>query len=331
MQQIATPDQIIQIASGFMASKHLFVAAEIGLFEHISDSGSTLDDLSASSKVPRRTLRMVVDAMVALRLLERRGDLYLNSPTTATFLSGRTPVDLRPMMRFLNRLSYRRWLDLEAAVRSDGASVGGYHGGFTPEDQRVFSEGVEAATAGAAQALAARYDFSRHQRVIDIGGGTGSFLISILAGHSNLQGTLFELPTVAGLATQRIGSSAVASRIVVQEGDFLKDHIPSGHDAAIVANIIPGHSSEQNKALFQAIRNAMEPGARVLVVDFWTDHTRTDPVFAALMSGEFLVGTGVGDIYSRLEGETWLGQTGWQVVDRLPLAGASSLLVGEAV
>jgi Dimerisation domain len=72
MQQAATPDHIFQIASGFMASKHLFVATEIGLFEHISDSGSTLDDLSASSKVPRRTLRMFVDAMVALRLLEGR-------------------------------------------------------------------------------------------------------------------------------------------------------------------------------------------------------------------------------------------------------------------
>lgn len=314
-----------------MASKHLFVATEIGLFEYVSDSGSTLDDLSASSKVPRRTIRMIVDAMVALGLLERQGDLYLNSPATATFLSGRTPADLRPMMRFLNRLSYRRWLDLEAAVRTDGASVGGYHCGFTPEDQRVFSEGVEAATAGAAQALAARYDLTQHQKVIDIGGGTGSFLISILTRHSHLQGTLFELPTVTGLASQRIGSSAVASRIAVQEGDFLKDRLPPGHDAAIVANIIHGHSSEQNNTLFQAIRDAMEPGARVLIVDFWTDPTHTDPAFAALMSGEFLVGTGAGDIYSRLEGETWLRQTGWRVVDQLPLIGPSSLLVGEAV
>jgi hypothetical protein len=50
MHQDATPDSIFQIASGFMASKHLFVATEIGLFEQVSDSGSTLDDLSASTK-----------------------------------------------------------------------------------------------------------------------------------------------------------------------------------------------------------------------------------------------------------------------------------------
>jgi hypothetical protein len=142
MHQTTTPESILQVAAGFMASKHLFVATELELFEHIADSGSTLDDLSAATKVLRRTFRMIADAMVALGLLERRGDLYLNCPATGTFLSGRPPADLRPMMRLLNHLSYRRWLDLESAVRTDGASVGGYHGGYTAEDQRVFSEGL---------------------------------------------------------------------------------------------------------------------------------------------------------------------------------------------
>lgn len=331
MPQTTTPDSILQVASGFMAAKHLFVATEIGLFEHIADSGSTLDDLSAATKAPRRTLRMIADAMAALGLLERGGDLYLNVPATATFLCGRTPADLRPMMRLLNRLSYLRWLDLESAVRTDGGSVGGYHGGYTPEDQRVFSEGVEAATAGAAQALAAVYDFSRHHRVIDIGGGTGSFLISIMTRHPHLQGTLFELPAVTPLASKRIASSAAASRIAIHEGDFFKDHIPPGHDVAILANIVHGHRPQQDQALFQKIRDVMDPGARLLIVDFWTDRTHTDPLFAALMTGEFLVGTGSGDVYSRAEGESWLLQTGWKLADQQPLAGPSSLLVGEAV
>jgi DNA-binding IclR family transcriptional regulator len=91
MQPTTTPDSILQIASGFMASKHLFVAAEIGLFEHIADAGSTLEDLSAATRVPGRTLRMIADAMVALGLLERRGDLYLNGPATAHFSAAARP------------------------------------------------------------------------------------------------------------------------------------------------------------------------------------------------------------------------------------------------
>jgi hypothetical protein len=75
----------------------------------------------------------------------------------------------------------------------------------------------------------------------------------------------------------------------------------------------------------------MQSGARLLMVDFWTDPTHTDPLFGALMTGEFLVNTGTGDIYSRDEGESWLRQTGWRSVNHLPLAGPSSVLVGEAV
>src|SRR5262249_18497723 len=95
MRQPVTPDSIFQVATGFMASKHLFVAAEVGLFEHIAENGSTLDELTARTQVPRRTLRMIADAMVALGFVERRGDLYLNGPVAATFLAGRTPADLR--------------------------------------------------------------------------------------------------------------------------------------------------------------------------------------------------------------------------------------------
>jgi O-methyltransferase domain len=149
--------------------------------------------------------------------------------------------------------------------------------------------------------------------------------------YPHLHGTLFELPTVAPLASQRITSSAAASRIAVHEGDFFKHHIPPGHDAAIVANIGHGHSPEQDKALLQKIRDVVEPRARLLIVDFWTDPTHTDPLFAALMTGEFLVGTGSGNIYSRVEGESWLLQTGWKLADQQPLGGPSSLLVGEAV
>jgi hypothetical protein len=81
---------------------------------------------------------------------------------------------MRPFTRFWNRLSYKRWLTLEDSVRI----AQGIHGefNFTAEEQKIFSEGVESFSADHTLALAAAYDFSRHRRVLDLGGGTGSFL-----------------------------------------------------------------------------------------------------------------------------------------------------------
>src|SRR4029453_10110645 len=161
-------------ASGFMAAKHLFVANEVGLFVHLAEGAATLDDLAHRLSLPRRTTRMIADAGVVRGLVQRVGEHYQNPPVADTFLSGRPPADARPILRQFNRLSYPRWEHLEEAVRTGAAVFGEF--AFTPEEQQIYSEGVEAITAGTAQALATQYDFSRHRQVLDLGGGTGSFL-----------------------------------------------------------------------------------------------------------------------------------------------------------
>src|SRR4051812_42991251 len=79
-----TPDPIFQVASGFMAAKHLFVANEVGLFEQLADGPATLDELAGRTGVARPRLRILADAMVVLGFVERHGDLYQNAPIAAT-------------------------------------------------------------------------------------------------------------------------------------------------------------------------------------------------------------------------------------------------------
>ena len=196
-----TPDPIMRIALGFMAAKHLFVASAIGLFEGLTGGPATLDELAQKCGVPRRTLGISADAMASLGLVERDGDRYRNSGAAAAFLAGAPGPDLRPALRVFDRISYGLWMSLEAAVRAGEGKR--QFGGFTAEQQQIFSAGVEAITAASAAALAANYDFGRHRRVLDVGGGTGSFLIPILRRYPALQATLFELP----------GACAVARRI----------------------------------------------------------------------------------------------------------------------
>ena len=118
-----TPELIFQVASGFMAAKHLFVANEVELFEHLADGPATLDELSSSTGIARPKLRILADAMVVLGFVERHGDLYQNTYVTATFLTGRAPADLRPFLRFWNRVSFPAWTNLEKASRRPGGRV----------------------------------------------------------------------------------------------------------------------------------------------------------------------------------------------------------------
>ncbi len=167
--------------------------------------------------------------------------------------------------------------------------------------------------------------------MLDLGGGTGSFLMAVLSQHSSVTGTLFELPGAADFVRQRLVGSPFAGRIRVDEGDFFKTSIPVGHEAVIVANIIHLFSPERNLELLQRIRKSASDGSRLLLVDLWTDPTHTEPLFAALMAGAFLLRSGEGDVYSEEEVRGWLQATGWRLLERKPLAGPASLVVAEAV
>jgi hypothetical protein len=112
-------------------------------------------------------------------------------------------------------------------------------------------------------------------------------------------------------------------------GDFFTDPIPAGHDAVLIANVIHLFSPAHNLELLRRTRAHVPTGTRLLLADFWTDATHTQPPFAALMAGEFLVITGEGAIYSEEEARGWLQASGWQTVERKPLAGPVSLLIAE--
>ncbi len=281
------PGPIMQTATGFMAAKHLFAASEAGLFVALADGPLAADQLAEKTGVPPAAARMSADAMVALGLLELDGERYRNGAAAGHFLAGRTPADLRPFLRFWGTLSWRLWTDFEEALRN-GPSPPPPLGG---EDARIFADGVEAITAGAAHALAAQPEIARARRLLDVGGGSGSFLAAALAAHPSLEGALVELPEVAAVAREKLAGVAGAS---VQVADVLQAPLPSGHDTMLVANLVHLFDEDQIQVLLSALREAAEPGATLLIVDFWTDPTHTEPAMAALMAGEFYLHSGGG-------------------------------------
>ena len=321
-----TPELIMQVGTSFMAARHLIAAAEVGVFEALAVDALDLDALAAQISIPARTTRICADAMVALGLLERDGPLYRNSPVAEAFLSGRGAGDLRPFLRYLD-ISYRAWAEFTDAIRTGQGS--GFIARLDPAAQQVFSAGVESATAGSAAALADSYEFSRHRRLLDLGGGTGSFLVRILTRHPAIECGLFELPHVAAMARDNLKARKLDSRVRFYEGNLLADQLPTGYDAFLLANLVHVFTTEHNRDLLARVHASALPEARLLLVDFWTNPAHTQPVFAALMAGEWLMGRGEGDVYSEDEIRDLLTATGWVMTGRRPLIGPASLVVAD--
>jgi SAM-dependent methyltransferase len=192
---------------------------------------------------------------------------------------------------------------------------------------QILFDGVEAITVGAARALADAFDFSQHHRLLDLGGGTGSFVCHCATRHPHLRGTLFDL--APGIARERLLHVGLAERFAVVEGDFFADPIPEGHDVVLLSSIVHYYQPAPNLALLRRAREASAAGTRLLLVDFWLDATRTTPLFNALMAGEFLVVDG-GDAYSVEQVRGWLAETGWRYDSQLDLGGPASVILATA-
>jgi hypothetical protein len=319
---------ILRIGSGFRSAKLLFVASEIGLFECLASGPASLEQLAARTGIPEVRLRVLVNVIVALGLLAHDAGKYQNTPVVAAYLAGAGQTDLRPALRFWNRLSYPLWTELEDVLR-----VGTRHPRtpLDPDQQRIFSEGVEALTWSATRELATRYDFDQHQRVLDLGGGTGSWLLSLLKHYEHLRGTLVERAAVAEIARERLAAGLDVGRFEVLAMDFLREHLPCGHDAVLLAHVLHGFTPAENLELLRKVREAVPTGARLLLVDVWTDPGHTGPMLSLLQATEFVAFLGQGDVYSEQEVHAWLAETGWQPVSRISLTEPQSAIIAEAL
>lgn len=309
-QDHVSPEPILRAMGGFMASQQLFTAQAIGLFEALAEGPADLGELAQRTGTPTRSTGIVADAMVALGLLEREDGRYGNGEAASVFLAGQTPADLRPLLRFAHQLEYPRMAYLEEAVRRGGAAAPPYES----KDQPLYSQAIQAVTMGDAQALARSYDFSGHRRLLDLGGGLGTFLVPVLTAHPHLQATLFELPDVAELARQRLSRSQVGNRVAIQAGNFFADAIPAGHDVILMAHILHNFPPARCRELLARVGEAVSERTRLLALDYWMNPARTEPAFGALLAGMLHVDSG-GQMYSAREGRAWLAETGWEEIE----------------
>lgn len=326
-QFVSLIDSVLELASGFMAAKCLFAASDLGLFELLAKGPATLQRLSESLNVSFFRMRILLNAVCALGLVERCSAGYQNSAAVTTFLTRSSVFDLRPLLSSWNSMNYPLWTRFESAFRT-GRGYG--RPALDAESQRVYSEGVAAFGSIDAMALPRCYDFERHSRLLDLGGGTGLWTKSILSVNPHLHATLLEFQGTAAVASDDLRDGIAGDRVAVMTGDFFHDAIPTGHDVMLIANVAHGFSAAQNVELLRRVRAAASRGARLLWVDLWIPDSAIPPRLSALLACTFMVSTGEGGTYEIREAVSWAMDTGWSFIDWFTLPHAASTIVCEA-
>ncbi|MEU6998457.1 methyltransferase [Nonomuraea sp. NPDC046570] len=319
------PERIVDVAIGYMAAKQLFAAAENGLFAALADAPASAGELAERTGLPARTARILADAMSSLGLLSRTGGRYANTPATARYLTGGDDIDLRPFLAFLDGISYGHWQGFGTTARTARPApldLGGDRMGR-------FLTGVMTYNALHASMLATAYDFTVHRRVLDLGGLSGSFLAEALRSAPGLRGVFLSGGDLAGHARKTLAEAGVGDRVEVVEGDPLTGDVPAGFDLVLLEHLVHRYQPDQNLAIARRARQAADPGARLLLLDFFLDSDPAQRPIDALHAAEYLVIDGT-VVYPEDEVRGWLTEAGWTPLETLTLPGSPRVIVAEA-
>jgi len=281
MEPLADVRDLSRIAYGFMASKALFAALNLDLFSRLSDGPQPLEALAEATGTASKRLLTLLTACVSLGLLQKTGEAYANAPASAAYLARSAPTYFGDYYRFqIDRQIYPAFVHLDDALR--GQPVDLYRLMTDPAGAEDFSRAQHSGSRGPAHVLARLVDLAGRQRLLDVGGGTGAFSISLCRRYPAIRATIIDFPTVRPLAERFIGEAGLADRITYHSGDALTTEWPEGPDVILMSYLVSAVAEEKATKLLARAFQALKPGGVLLVHDFMVEDDRSGPTSAAL-------------------------------------------------
>lgn len=332
-----TPDRLMQLGLGFWASKTLLSAIELGLFTELAKGSMNADEIIARLNLHTRSARDFLDALVALRMLER-DDLgrYSNTAETDAFLDREKPTYIGGMLEMANARLYGFWGSLTEALRTGepqnevktGAGSGLFDALYAdPARLENFLKAMTGLSRGAAQAIAQKFPWGDYKTFYDVGAAQGGLPVQVASEHKHLTGGGFDLPGIRPIFERYVAENNLSDRLKFLEGDFFSDPLPRA-DVLVMGHILHDWDLETKRMLIQKAFDALPAGGAFIIYEALIDDERRENAFGLLMSLNMLIETPAGFDYTGADCCGWMRDAGFSETRVEHLAGPDSMVVG---
>ncbi|MEM9058180.1 MAG: methyltransferase [Pseudomonadota bacterium] len=314
--------ELFNIVAGFTYSQTLYACVELGLFSRLAAGPQRGQRIAADIGLDDDATHALLNAAVALRLLERVGAQEYGLGVLGAAMVDNAGVE--GMVRH-HAYFYRDMADPLALLKqrsADTAMAAYWPYADAAADSATDEQAVARYTAlmSASQPMIydqvhAAYPFTGHRHLLDVGGGNGTFLAATAARAPELELSLFDMPPVARLAEAHLADAGLAKRVRVCPGDFTRDPLPTGADLVSLVRVLHDHDDDVVAALLKRVHAALPPGGVVLVAEPLAD-TEGAPQMGSVYFAFYLRAMGSGRPRRFDELRTLLTTAGFTAVRR---------------
>lgn len=254
--------------NGYVHAQSIAAGVELGLFDLLRDGPRELADLAERFAMPPESVDRLMKALAAIGFVERLGKgNWTLGQQGAAFVA--TP-GLNEMVRH-HRHFYADLADPVALLRrgGGGGALAAYwnYRSDRPADAQEYSALMAASQPMVAAQIIDAYDFSRHRKLLDIGGGLARFAEAVAWAAPALDVAMFDLPAVADAAQERIDAAGLGTRITVHRGSFIDDPLPGGADVITLVRVLHDHDDSVAAALLRSIHSRLSPGDSLVIAE----------------------------------------------------------------
>jgi SAM-dependent methyltransferase len=291
---VKTIDDLMEMAHGYQRSMALFAALDLGVFSTLAEGPADVARLSRRLSADPRRLSILLNALAGVGLLGKRGNTYRNGEIADRFL---TDGPHSKASIFLHHLDcWPDWTALAGRIRKGRRTPG-----RGKQYQENFIRGMEDNSRERAASVAMQNPLRDGERVLDLGGGPGTYAVEWAKRYPGAHVTIFDLPETLAV-TRKILQEKDASRLVsLRGGDFLRDRLEGPYDFVWISQILHAYSPKECVSLLRKVRRAIAPGGRAAVQEFLLEKGGTFPPGPAFFSVHMVAVTEGGKAYTSEE------------------------------
>jgi SAM-dependent methyltransferase len=327
------PVPALELASGFWRACAVGALVRLGVPDRLADGPRDVRALALDIGADEDALFRLLRALADDGVLARTGRTFALTAVSQPLRTGTPRSVAASAAQMTAEWNLRAWSGLAESVRTGEPAFPRQHGtdlweylAGHPDEARHFHRSMRELSRLDVAPLLAAHDFARHATVVDVGGGSGELLAGVLAAHPHLRGVLQDQPSALEEAPDVLGRTGVADRCTVVAGDY-REEVPPGGDVYLLRQVTHGHSDAQLAPVLAALRRAVPPHGRLLVLDTVVP-ARGSAESSTFLDLQMLVGSG-GRERTRDEFARLLADGGFRLVGVTRTAGPTCVVTAE--
>jgi len=284
----------------YRETRVLHTAIQLNLFELLQE-GATAKEIASRAESDERATEKLLNALVSLNVIEKRDGKFFHTDLSQKYLT--KDGEHSKYFGFLHTThGWDSWNDLPTIVKT-GELPERARGFDDPERYRAFILAMHDHQKNQAADVVKQLPVKPGMKILDCGGGPGTYAHAFAEEYPECDATLFDLPDAINIAKEIHGENAPIEYI---GGDFFKDDLGGPYDLIFLSNIIHSWSPEENQQLFQRLSDALNPEGKLIIRDRFLDEDKSGPKPAVLFSLHMLVNNLVGSCYTVSEVKDWM-------------------------